>query len=174
MKINQILCALVVTLGLTVGPGCGDETDSAPGESPPSGVSPEVGSGNASGDTGGGTDEDPSDPRRPSDPAPGATPAPTPTPTPSPGADSVDVAFSAVPSSGGSVVANPAGAVTAGTQVTFEAIPEQGYRFVSWTGIAASSATATVIVRSDTQAVANFERIPVSLNVTGVQPKVDA
>jgi hypothetical protein len=74
------------------------------------------------------------------------------------------------PSTGGSVTTNPTNTTNLvnGTQVTFTAHPDAGYRFVNWTGenISSTLNPEAIIMRSDRTIRANFELLSVSPNTT--------
>lgn len=74
----------------------------------------------------------------------------------------------ASPPEGGSVDADPdLEAYPAGTEVTLEATPAEGWRFTGWSGALTSSENPlTITINSDTKLAANFEKIIESYTLT--------
>ena len=71
-----------------------------------------------------------------------------------------------VDSSAGGAVSYEGGSLEAGTSLTINATPDNGYRFAGWSGDAAGSENPlTLEVYSDLSITANFERIKHTLAV---------
>ena len=82
----------------------------------------------------------------------------------------VTLTLSAVPTTGGSVTADPAGPTyTPGTVVSLTAIPNQGWQFDGWSGALGGSALTKDITMNVSASVnANFSPIPYTLEVNTV------